>query len=154
MIKKILVAIIIALFIVFLFTPKIKQVSISNETLMLELINAERVQKRLPPLKLNKILNQASLSHALEMAGTNTLSHEVGGSLTNRLKYFKYNWMTCAENIAFNQLDVNEAMVDWMNSSGHRRNILNSDVTELGVGIALSKNKKPYYCTIFGKPAK
>ena len=155
MLKKILIAVVISLSVVTCFViQKPKVVTISKTDIALELINTERAKRKLKPLTLNKTLNAAAISHAEEMAKANNLSHTQGGNLTYRLGKFSYSWSVCAENIAFNQKDMNEAMIDWMNSSGHKRNILNPDITELGVGVAFSKKKEPYYCTIFGKPAK
>ncbi len=153
MIKKIMIFIIIGLGLAIWLYKPIANVAVTNETIALELINAERVKRKLPKLTINVKLSNAARFHANNMANKNILSHTLNGDLVSRLSKMNYNWNICAENIAAGQLDIEQAHKGWMNSSGHRANILNKNVTELGVGVATSKNNTPYYCTVFGRPS-
>src|SRR6185369_16837206 len=54
---------------------------------------------------------------------------------------------------AFNQRTPKEVVKSWMDSPGHRENILNKKYTELGIGIAADKNGELYYTQVFARPA-
>lgn len=121
-----------------------------------KMINDVRKERHLAPLKLSDVLNSAADRYAMLMASENTLSHDFNGhgDPGKRIKGFGYKWVWCAENIAFNQRTLNRVMESWMNSEGHRMNILSPKAEEIGIGIMLSRKQEPYYCTIFAKPAK
>lgn len=65
------------------------------------------------------------------------------GSPFDMMKQFGISYRTAGENIAMGQTSPQQVMQGWMNSSGHRANILNSSFTQIGVGIA--KNAKGQY---------
>ena len=73
--------------------------------------------------------------------------------LTDRAQYVGYNYSYLGENIAFNYPDDNSVMIAWMNSPGHRANILNPNFTQMGVGITYDSGGEPYYTQEFGSPA-
>ena len=77
------------------------------------------------------------------MAKNNNLKHSNIGSLMG--KYY-----AAGENIAWNQKTEEEVMSSWMNSSGHRANIMNRSFTKAGFGLSYNKNGEPYWCTNFG----
>jgi len=56
-----------------------------------------------------------------------------------------------AENIAVGQKSTEEVMRTWLNSSGHKRNILNGSFTDIGCGMSLSSSGKLFWCVCFGK---
>jgi uncharacterized protein YkwD len=57
-----------------------------------------------------------------------------------------------AENIARGQRDPAAVMSSWMNSDGHRRNILNCRLRHIGVGLAYGSNNSPHWTQDFGTP--
>jgi uncharacterized protein YkwD len=57
------------------------------------------------------------------------------------------------ENVAFGQPSAREVLKSWMRSSGHRRNILEADYTELGTGYAVDRAGRPYFVQVFGRPS-
>ncbi len=118
------------------------------ELLMLELINEERTSRGLDPLSINNALNDASEDHSQWMLDTDTFSHAgAGGSTaTQRIDASDYalegSWRT-AENIGWQSErgeagiadDVRSIHESLMNSDGHRANILNPDLQDIGIGI-------------------
>ncbi len=118
------------------------------ELLMLELINEERTSRGLDPLSINDALNDASEDHSQWMLETDTFSHAgAGGSTaTQRIDSSDYalegSWRT-AENIGWQSErgepgiadDVRSIHESLMNSDGHRANILNPDLQDIGIGI-------------------
>ncbi len=120
----------------------------SLERQMLNLINAERTSRGFNPVQLELRLNESSEDHSRWMLATNTFDHTgVGGSSAgDRMESagFKFSgsW-TWAENIAWQTIqgapslsdDVIDLHTSLMNSSGHRANILNPNVTVIGIGI-------------------
>jgi uncharacterized protein YkwD len=126
-----------------------------DRLLVLKLTNEERVKRKLRPLEMNFRLNEAAELQANFMASKNRLSHTSHGlpngeNLQDRIALVDYkNWSGIAENIAWNS-SSEEVVEAWMNSPGHRRNIL-GDYNEIGVGIAINEKGEPYHCQVFGK---
>ncbi|MEK7218610.1 MAG: CAP domain-containing protein [Patescibacteria group bacterium] len=113
---------------------------------ILELVNGERQKAALSPLTWNDRLALAAKRHAEDMQARNYFSHTGldGSSASDRIKAAGYGptctgcrWSTSfGENIARGQRTPEQVMADWMNSPGHRANILNPQFLELGIGIA------------------
>ena len=91
------------------------------------MINKERAKVGAEPLVLDEALNETALIKAKDMAEYDAFSHESErlGNLTDQLKSIGYEYSCCGENIAMNQTTVSWVMNAWMNSDGHRENILN-----------------------------
>ncbi len=70
----------------------------------------------------------------------------------DRLDASGYGWRAWAENIAFGQKTPSDAVEAWMQSPGHRKNLLNPKYTELGTGLAIDATGRPYYVQVFGRP--
>ncbi len=106
-------------------------------------INATRAAKGKAPLARSAQLDQAAQGHACWMSQTGTFSHQgAGGSMPKaRIGATGYHTMLSAENIAWGQKSAREVMETWMNSEGHRRNILLSGVDEIGLGVALMNGR-------------
>ena len=87
---------------------------------------------------------------AKDMVDNNYFSHTspIYGSPFDMLKNYGISYKTAGENIAGNSTN-SEAVNAWMNSSGHRANILNANYTDLGVGIAKSSNGTMYWTQMF-----
>jgi uncharacterized protein YkwD len=101
---------------------------------MLRYLNAERKQYGLKPLQLDLGLLQSARQHAWWMAQNQNLQH------TSR---------AVAENIAMGQTTSWQAIRDWMNSSGHRANILSRRYTRVGVAGYLAPDGTAYWCLQF-----
>ncbi len=107
--------------------------------------NEERIKNNLPQFNFSIALERAALGHSIDMVQQNFYSHQspVPGkeNLSDRIKRVGIDYRTCAENIYdFNDEDptywsLASKLVDgWMNSSGHRSNILDPDFKYLGCG--------------------
>ena len=120
---------------------------------VLELVNAERTGRGLTELTRNSLLDAAAEAHAGDMAANDFFAHtgSDGGNVGDRATAAGYTWSRVGENIAFGQQSPEEVMDAWMNSDGHRANILNPDFTELGVGI--DESGDPLWVQVFAAPA-
>src|SRR5215213_9362056 len=108
---------------------------------MLAQVNAQRRKAGAPPLALNADLQEAAQAHAQDMLARGFFAHKSpsGTTVRERSRKAGYDWRAIGENIAEGQTSVNEVMTTWMNSPGHRENILNPAFRELGVGLVLGK---------------
>jgi uncharacterized protein YkwD len=126
------------------------------EQQIVDLTNAERLKAGLSPLTVSAKLLSAARLHAGNMAQLNIMSHELpvpgAETPTDRAQRVGYSFAALGENIAYNYADATAVVAAWMNSPGHRANILNADYTEIGVGIGRNSLGEPYYSQEFGRP--
>lgn len=103
---------------------------------ILNLVNQERKKAGVPALTLSEKLTSIANTKAKDMADKNYFSHDspTYGSPFDMLKHFGVSYSYAGENIAAGQRSAAEVMNSWMNSSGHKANILNKNYTQLGVG--------------------
>lgn len=103
---------------------------------VLKLVNQERTQRGLKPLTLNAKLDQAADKHSKDMAEKDFFSHtgKNGSSIGDRASAAGYQWSRLGENIAAGQRTPESVVQGWMNSSGHRANILNPNYAHMGLG--------------------
>lgn len=115
----------------------------AEEKLMLESVNAERAKESLGLLTWCPALARSATAHSVDMALNNYFEHESldGREISDRAKAQGYNYRTVGENIAVGQRDVAEVMKGWMDSPGHRENILRPQFTHLGSGVATGDYK-------------
>ncbi|OYD59784.1 hypothetical protein CGZ90_01325 [Fictibacillus aquaticus] len=100
------------------------------------LVNKERQNAGLPALALDEELSSVALVKAKDMIQQNYFSHTspVYGSPFDMMKRFGITYSAAGENIAKGQSSAAEVMQDWMNSQGHRENILSSSYDSIGIG--------------------
>ncbi|MFJ5829398.1 CAP domain-containing protein [Streptomyces sp. NPDC093089] len=117
---------------------------------VIALVNAERAKAGCGPLTANATLTKAAQGHSDDMAARDFFDHTNpdGKGPGDRVTAAGYPWSTYGENIAMGQQTPEQVMDAWMNSSGHRANILNCDFKEIGVGIHSSGG--PYWTQVFG----
>ncbi len=72
-------------------------------------------------------------------------------TLGDRARYVGYPFGRLTENVALGYPNAETAVEGWMNSSGHRRNILDGGVVETGIGVARSSAGGLYYCQVFAR---
>ncbi|RGB33171.1 CAP domain-containing protein [Rhizophagus diaphanus] len=109
-----------------------------NTISLLCLVNRERANANVRPLALDKRLVKAAQLHTNYMALTKNLTHDdVSGSLGTRISNQGFDWWMAGENIAYGFTEKEESKVirAWMNSRGHRANILNRKFTHFGSGF-------------------
>lgn len=119
------------------------------ERRVIDLTNQRRAENGCPPLAANDRLHAAALGHSVDMATQDYFSHTSrdGSSMSDRIDRQGYAWRRLAENIAAGYPSPEAVVEGWMNSSGHRANILNCDLTEIGVG-----HYQRYWTQNFGTP--
>ena len=130
----------------------------SIEAELLRLTNIERQKAGLPALKLSPKLSKAAQSHAVDMAKNNYFNHtgKNGSSMASRVSLTAYPYSFLGENIAAGLATADGTIRQWMNSSGHRKNILNRNFTEIGFGYANSPSSEytHYWVQVFGTPQR
>jgi len=117
-------------------------------------INAERERRGLSPVTWNPLLDQAAKSQARSMAALRRMAHNLPETATPtlvaRVRAAGYEFRRVSENIAFGQRDAETVVQSWMNSPGHRANILDPNVSETGVGVTRVEGGPLYFCQVFG----
>ncbi len=108
----------------------------SYEREVVRLVNAERVKRGLSELTYDWQLSRVARYKSQDMRDNNYFSHTspTYGSPFQMMKNFGISYRTAGENIAKGQATPAAVVNAWMNSSGHRANILNSSFTHIGVG--------------------
>jgi hypothetical protein len=104
--------------------------------------NAERIKNGLDPLEMSSSLLNTAQFWAESMAKKDRMVH--GNTFIH--PEFGYG----GENIAWGQTEIDQVMDAWMNSVGHRNNILNKKFTHAGFGYARMSDGRPYWCAQFG----
>lgn len=121
---------------------------------LLELHNKERAKEGLAPLELDDKLTEAARRHALDMAERGEMSHQGsdGSNPEERIERAGFRGKGTAENVARWYPSPKAVMKGWMESPGHKKNIL-GDYRLMGAGFAVSEiDDHPYWCVDFGLP--
>ncbi|MFD8598947.1 sigma-70 family RNA polymerase sigma factor [Kitasatospora sp. NPDC059646] len=120
---------------------------------VLDLVNVQRAQAGCPAMRSNAQLTAAAQAQSDDMAARSFFDHTNpdGEGPQQRIDAAGYEWSGWGENIARGQKDAAAVMNSWMNSPGHRANILNCKFTELGVGVRQGAGG-PWWTQDFGTP--
>ncbi len=125
-------------------------------TQVVTLTNAERAKAGCGPLAVNATLTAVAQAHSQDMATNNYFDHnsQDGRTPFDRMTAAGYRYSTAAENIAAGQRTPQDVMTAWMNSPGHRANILNCALKQIGVGYATGSSSQygVYWTQDFGTP--
>lgn len=121
----------------------------SPRTLLLALVNEAREEVGCEPVTLDTRLSRAAASHSEDMADRDYFSHlsPDGTSFVERVLKSGYP-APAAENIAMGQRSAERVMRGWMESEGHRENILNCSLTTMGIGVHVDGW---YWTQVFGR---
>jgi serralysin len=132
------------------------------ESQVINLINQERSNRGLTSLTQNNQLRQAARGHSQDMACNDFFSHtgSDGSSMGSRILAAGYSYSWAAENIAASSsggYSPQSVVSGWMNSTGHRKNILNENAKHIGIGFRYVSDGDPgdldaYYTANFGQP--
>jgi uncharacterized protein YkwD len=116
--------------------------------------NAIRARAGCGPVFANRRLNAAARSHSVDMARRGYFGHNTLNGINPgwRVAAAGYSWSAYGENIAWGQPDARSVMNDWMNSPGHRANILDCRFRNIGVGVAYNRSGVPYWTQDFARP--
>lgn len=123
----------------------------SYEQKVVELVNVERQKAGLPALTLDSAISNVARTKSKDMADNNYFAHQspTYGSAGDMLNKFGIKWSAWGENIASGQKTPEAVVTAWMNSSGHRANILSSNFSKIGVGYVTNSNGTPYWTQVF-----
>jgi uncharacterized protein YkwD len=131
---------------------------------VLALVNAERAKAGCGPVGLSEQLTAAAYGHSRDMAQNNFFSHtgSAGTTVRQRATAAGYASSYVGENIAAGHTSADEVMGGWMESDGHRRNILNCAYRHIGIGYVYQSDDAPlaganwpyfrYWTQVFGAP--
>jgi uncharacterized protein YkwD len=125
-----------------------------EEQEVLDLTNQQRKNSGLAEMKANPKLFKAARDHSANMAARNTIAHSLDGQGPGeRLAAAGYRSFGWAENVAMGQSTPGEVIQSWMNSSGHRANIL-SQHAEIGIGVSATAGGTRCWTMVFGNPSE
>lgn len=130
-------------------TPVQNNSAISNyASEVLRLVNIERQKAGLGSLTTNQTITAAANKRAQETVQSFSHTRPNGTSFSTVLKEYGISYRTCGENIAYGQKTPQEVVTGWMNSPGHRANILNANFNTIGIGVYQS-NGVIYWTQLF-----
>lgn len=123
----------------------------SIENQVVQLTNQERAKYGLKPLVADWELARVARYKSADMRDRNYFSHTspTYGSPFDMMKNFGISYRSAGENIAAGQRTAQEVVTAWMNSEGHRKNILSTGYTHIGVGYAQGGSKQHYWTQMF-----
>jgi uncharacterized YkwD family protein/spore coat assembly protein SafA len=121
---------------------------------VVRLVNVERSKNGLQALKINWELSRVARYKSQDMVNKNYFSHTspTYGSPFTMMENFGIRFSSAGENIAYGQRTPVEVMNGWMNSPGHKANILSPSYTQIGVGLAKTQSGVSYWTQMFIKP--
>ncbi len=126
----------------------------SFEDEVVRLINIERTNRGIPALQPHWELSRVARCKSQDMIDKNYFAHTspTYGTPFTMMQNFGLRFSSAAENIAYGQRTAKEVVAAWMNSPGHRENILSRSYTHTGVGAAKKANGTLYWTQMFMKP--
>ena len=116
---------------------------------VVDLVNAERAKEGLAPLSVNAKVQAAAQVRAMESEKLFSHTRPDGSSFATALKEQGVSYRRAGENIAWGQRTPQQVVNAWMNSAGHRANIMNPNFTTIGVGYYQNANGTNYWCQLF-----
>ncbi|GEL78538.1 CAP domain-containing protein [Tenuibacillus multivorans] len=134
-------------------TPNVNQSQDTKNIIqeVVRLTNEARQKNGLSDLKIDQELNDAAQRKSVDMADNGYFSHTspTYGSPFEMLDQFGIDYSAAAENIAAGQQTAENVVNQWLNSEGHRKNIMNEEMTHIGIGYENSGNMAPYWTQLF-----
>ncbi|MFO0928634.1 MAG: CAP domain-containing protein [Gemmataceae bacterium] len=140
------------------------EASADIETAILDATNAYRAKNDRGKLALDATLAKIAQKHARAMATRDTYGDEDknghildGKGPADRTKEGGYAYARIAENVGWNKGHADPAatmMQGWIDSPGHRKNLLDEELTEIGIGAAQGTSERWYFVQLFGRPQR
>lgn len=126
----------------------------SQENEVIRLVNVERTRAGLQALTQNWQLSRVARYKSQDMIDKGYFAHNspTYGSPFKMMESFGLKYSAAGENIAMGQQSPSQVMNAWMNSPGHRNNIMSPSFTQIGVGLAKDRNGRMYWTQMFIKP--
>ena len=124
------------------------------EAEVVTIVNQERAKVGCPAVTVDDRLTAAARAHSADMAARNYFSHTTpeGVEFSTRITNAGYRWSGAGENIAKGQRTPQDVMTSWMNSAGHKANILKCGFKNLGVGVAADSSGTLLWTQDFASP--
>lgn len=134
-----------------LLIPQVDPKVAKFEKRVLELTNYARASQGLKPLQYNWELTRMARHKADDMRDRGYFSHQspTYGSPFDMMKAYRIPFKSAGENIAAGQPSPDEVVKSWLNSPGHRRNIMNPGFSEIGCGVSFGGNMRVYWTQAF-----
>ncbi len=125
----------------------------SQENEVIRLVNVQRANAGLQQLTTNWELSRVARYKSADMANKGYFSHTspTYGTPFQMMENFGLRFSAAGENIAYGQTTPSQVMDAWMNSPGHRSNIMSATYNQIGVGLAKNKNGVCYWTQMFIK---
>ena len=122
--------------------------------IVIDLVNVERAARGLVPMVWDQRLELAAQRHSDDQAAMSQTSHtgSDGSNLGVRLSRVGFAWRAASENVASGQTSAASVVSAWMNSPGHRANILSAN-TRVGVGFAVGTDGRTYWTQVLATPS-
>lgn len=130
-------------------TPETDNGSLSYAQQVVKLVNQERAKEGLSPLSIDQPSAAAALVRAKEIENSFSHTRPNGSSFSTALTEQGARYRRSGENIAWGQKTPEQVMQGWMNSPGHRANIMNPNFTSIGVGYYRSTSGTNYWTQLF-----
>lgn len=130
-------------------TPDTNPDALSYAEQVVKLVNQERTKAGLAPLTLSQPVASAAQVRAKEITQSFSHTRPDGRSFSTALTEQKVNYRSSGENIAWGQKTPEQVMQGWMNSEGHRKNIMNAKFTSIGVGYYRNASGVNYWTQLF-----
>lgn len=130
-------------------TGKDSSKELSYEEQVVALVNKERAKAGLPALKMDATLQSAALARAKETVQLFSHTRPNGTSCFTILTEYGISYRSAGENIAYGQRSPEEVVNAWMNSAGHRANIMSTNFTTIGIGYYQTPNGTKYWSQLF-----
>ncbi len=126
------------------------------EAAVFDLVNQERAKAGCQSLTVDTRLTAAAREHSADMAKRDYFDHNTpeGVTVATRVTNAGYKWSSVGENIAKGQKDAASVMQSWMNSPGHRANILNCGYRDIGIGVATDSKRTKIWTQDFASPLR
>ena len=114
-------------------------------------INAIRAEARLQPLAFHGGLSDVAWLHSADLVVSEACGHtgSDGSELEDRMDLSSYEWLAIGENVACGQASAEQAIASWMDSAGHRENMLSPEFTHAGVGVEMDPERGPIWTVVF-----
>ena len=126
----------------------------ADERKVLELTNQEREKAGLAPFKVHVKLSRAARCHSANMARQGMLAHTLDDKgPPQRIAETGYRFVHYGENVAEGSRTPAEVVRTWMNSPGHRENILEPRLTQIGIGMSADPKGRKFWTQVFATPA-
>ena len=116
---------------------------------VVNLVNEERSKEGLSPLTIDSKVQAAAMVRAKECEISFSHTRPDGSNFASAVKEQNVSYRSSGENIAYGQQTPEAVMNAWMNSSGHRANIMNPNFTTIGVGYYENAGGTDYWCQLF-----